>query len=99
MNKTFVVCGNPGSGKSFYGRQLSKDHGAVFLDIDIVTERLVRAGLSLAQQDPDDRDSDGFKETLRQPIYDTLFDISRENLQWNDVVIVGPFTKELRNPE
>jgi hypothetical protein len=69
------------------------------LDIDSVTERLVRAGLRLAQQDPDDRDSDGFRDTFRQPIYETLFDIARENLQWNDVVIVGPFSQELRNPE
>ena len=99
MRKAFVVCGSPGSGKSRYGKQLSKDRGAVLLDIDTVTERLVRAGLSLAQQDPDDRDSDAFKKTFRQPIYETLFDIARENLQWNDVVIVGPFTRELRNPE
>ncbi len=98
MSKAFVVCGSPGSGKSSYGRQLSKDRGAVLLDIDSVTERLVRTGLSLAQRDPDDRDSDCFKETFRQPIYETLFDIARENLQWNDVVIVGPFTRELRKP-
>ena len=99
MNKAFVVCGSPGSGKSRHGKQLSKDRGAVLLDIDTVTERLVRAGLSLAQQDPDDRDSDAFKKTFRQPIYETLFGIARENLLWNDVVIVGPFTRELRNPE
>ena len=99
MNNAFVVCGSPGSGKSRYGRQLSKDRGAFFLDIDTVTERLVRTGLTLARQDPNDRDSDRFKETFRQPIYNTLFDIARENLGWNDVVIVGPFTKELRNPK
>lgn len=99
MSKAFVVCGSPGSGKSRYGRQLSKDRGAVLLDIDSVTERLVRAGLSLAQQDLDDRDSSSFKETFRQPIYETLYDIARENLQGNNVVIVGPFTRELRHPE
>ncbi|UCE62573.1 MAG: AAA family ATPase [Nitrospirota bacterium] len=99
MNKAFVVCGSPGSGKSCYGRQLSKNRSAVLLDIDLVTERLIRAGLRLALQDPDDRDSDVFKKTFRQPIYETLFDIARENLRWNDVVIVGPFTKELLNPQ
>ena len=71
----------------------------MLLDIDTVTERLIRAGLSLAQQNPDDRDSDMFKKTFRQPIYKTLFDIARENLPRNNVVIVGPFTRELRNPE
>ena len=99
MKKAIVVCGSPGSGKSRYGRQLSKDREAVLLDIDTVTERLVRAGLNLAQHDPDDRDSSIFKETFRRPIYETLFDIARENLQWTHVIIVGPFTKELRNPE
>ncbi len=99
MKKAFVVCGSPGSGKSRYGRQLSENRSAVLLDIDLVTERLVRAGLSLAQQDPDDRDSDTFKETFRLPIYETLFDIARENLLRNDIVIVGPFTQEIRNPE
>ena len=99
MNTVYVVCGSPASGKSLYGKQLSKDRGAILLDIDTVTERLVRAGLSLAQRDPDDRDSDAFKETFRQPIYETLFAIARENLQWNDVVLVGPFTREIRNPQ
>ena len=99
MKKAFVVCGSPGSGKSGYGRQLSKEREAVLLDIDTVTERLVRAGLNLAQHDPNDRDGGVFKETFRLPIYETLFDIARENLPWTDVIIVGPFTKELRNPE
>ncbi len=99
MKKAFIVCGSPGAGKSRYGRQLSKDRGAVLLDIDTVTERLIRAALNLAQQDPNDRDSATFKETFRLPIYETLFDIAREILQWNDVVIIGPFTQELRNPE
>ncbi len=99
MSTAFVICGSPGAGKSSYGMRLSQDRGAVFLDIDTVTERLVRAGLSLAQRDPDDRDSEDFKAAFRQPIYETLFDIARSQLQWLDVVIVGPFTRELRNPE
>lgn len=99
MNTAFVLSGSPGSGKSLYGRQLSKERGAILLDIDTVTERLIRAGLNLAQQDPDDRDRDTFKKPFRKPIYETLFDFARENLQRHDVVIVGPFTRELRNPE
>lgn len=98
MHKSFIICGSPGAGKSTYGKRLSQERKAAFLDIDTVTERLVRAGLSLSQGDPDDRDSSDFKTTFRQPIYDTLFDIARENLHWCDVVITGPFTKELRNP-
>lgn len=96
--KAFIICGSPGAGKSTYAKRLSKERGASFLCIDTTTERLVRAGLQLACKDPDDRDSPLFKETFRQPIYKTLFDIARENLQWQDVVIEGPFTREIRNP-
>ena len=95
----FVICGSPGSGKSTYGRRLSKERKIFLLDIDTVSERLVQAGLALAQRDQNDRDSVGYKESFREPIYLTLFDIAKENLQWQDVVIVGPFTQELRNPE
>lgn len=59
---------------------------------------MVRAGMAMAQQNPDDRDSSGFKQTFREPIYETLFDIARENLQWCNVAIAGPFTREIRDP-
>ncbi|MEM8717558.1 MAG: ATP-binding protein, partial [Cyanobacteria bacterium P01_G01_bin.4] len=40
-----------------------------------------------------------FKQAFRQPIYDTLFAIACDNLAWCHVVITGPFTKEIRNPD
>ena len=97
MNTAFVICGSPGAGKTTYGKRLSRKRAAVFLDIDTATERLVRAGMGLANYNPDDRDSPAFKQAFRQPIYDTLFDIARENLEWSDVVLAGPFTREIRN--
>ena len=98
MQKCFVVCGSPGSGKSTYAEQLASLHHATLLDIDPVTERLVRLALAQSGQDVDDRDSEYFKSTFRAPIYETLFDIARGNLAIQDVVLVGPFTKELREP-
>lgn len=92
-----IVCGRPGCGKSTYGAKLAHMCGAALLDIDTCTERLVMAGLSSAGHDSTDRDSPGFKETYRQAIYETLFDIAVENLKHIDVVIVGPFTKEIRD--
>ena len=99
MYTTYIVCGSPGAGKSTYAKKLASVHGAAFLDIDTVTERLIRIALHEAGHDPDDRDSNYFKRTFRQPIYDTLFDIARENNSFQTVVIVGPFTKELRDPD
>lgn len=94
----FIVCGTPGAGKTTHARRLAAARHATLLDIDTVTERLVRVGLEAAGHSPDDRDSAYFKRAWREPIYDTLFDIARENLPVQDVIIVGPFTREIRDP-
>ena len=99
MQTIFIVCGSPGAGKSTYAKRLASALGAALLDIDTVTERLVRIALREAGHDPDDRDSEYFKRTFREPIYDTLFDIARENIPFQNTVVVGPFTKELREPD
>jgi predicted kinase len=99
MNTAFIVCGTPGSGKTTYARRLAADRHATLLDIDTVTERLVRIALAETGRSADDRDSGYFKRTFREPIYETLFDIARENLPVQDVVVVGPFTKEIQEAD
>lgn len=99
MHTAFIVCGSPGAGKSTYAAQLAADRHAALLDIDTVTERLVRIALAESGHSADDRDSAYFKQTFREPVYQTLFDIARENLSVQDVVIVGPFTREIRDPD
>ncbi len=99
MHTAVIVCGSPGSGKSTYARNLAAVRCATLLDIDTVTERLVRLALEQSGRSRDDRDSEHFKRTFREPIYETLFDIARENLPVQDQVIVGPFTREVRDPE
>ena len=99
MHTSYIVCGSPGSGKSTYARQLAAARHATLLDIDTVTERLVRIALVQSGHNPDDRDSEYFKRSFREPIYETLFDIAKENLAFQDVVIVGPFTKEIKDPD
>ena len=98
MYTTFIICGSPGSGKSTYAKEIASARGATILDVDTVTERLVRLSLRESGHDPDDRDSAYFKETYRETVYETLFDIARANNLFWEVVIVGPFTKELRDP-
>jgi len=90
---------SPGAGKSTYAKILAAELGATLLDIDIVTERLVQLALHEAGHDPDDRDSGYFKRAFREPIYESLFDIARENIPFQEVVVVGPFTKEQRDPD
>ena len=99
MSKVFIVCGTPGSGKTTYARRLSSDRHATMLDIDTVTERLVRIALVESGHSSDERDSEYFKHTFREPIYEVLFDIARQNLPVQDVVVVGPFTREINDPD
>jgi hypothetical protein len=53
--------------------------------------------LTLAGQDPEDRDSPYFKQHFRGPVYEQLFDIARDNLPLKNVVIAGPFTQEMKD--
>ena len=99
MHTTYIVCGSPGAGKTTYAKKLAFERGAALLDIDTATERLVRIALREAGYNSDDRDSEYFKRNYREPIYETLFDIARENNPFQEVVVVGPFTKELRDPD
>jgi predicted kinase len=98
MNQAYLVCGSPGAGKTTYGKKLASEKQAVFLDIDVTTERLVRLALGLAGQDPEDRDSPYFKQHFRGPVYEQLFDIARDNVFLRNVVIAGPFTQEIKDP-
>lgn len=58
MHTAYIVCGSPGAGKSTYAKKLAALHLAALLDIDTVTERLVRVALRKAGRDPDDRDAE-----------------------------------------
>ena len=99
MNQAYIVCGSPAAGKTTYGKKLAEKTQAVFLDIDVATERLVKLALSLSGQDPEDRDSPYFKKYFRDPIYEQLFDSARDNLPLRSVVITGPFTQEIKDPK
>lgn len=100
MGNLFVVCGAAGAGKSRHAKVLARERGAVLLDSDTVSEAVVRAGLRLAGMDEDERDRDSprYKETFRDPVYECLYAAAAENLPHLPVVLVGPFTRELRDP-
>ncbi len=98
MPTVHVVCGSAGTGKTTYGKRLAARLGAAFLDIDTVTERLARTAMRAAGESEDDRDSPFFKAMLRDPIYETLFDVAAENAGHVPVVLVGPFTRECKDP-
>lgn len=99
MHTLHIICGPAGVGKSTYGRQLAAERKACLLDSDTVTEPVVRAGMQMSGKDPADRDSAVYRRAFRTPVYECLWQTAAENLSHTEVVIVGPLTGEIRNPE
>ena len=97
MGDLWIICGPAGVGKSTHGRKLAAEKRACLLDSDTITEPVVRAGMELGGLDPDDRDSPVYRAAFRDPVYECLFAAAAENLAHTDVIIVGPFTSEIRN--
>lgn len=94
LQECHIVTGPAGAGKSSHARKLAAELGACLIDSDTATERLVRAGLSLAGLDPDDRDSPAYKRAYRDAVYEAMFDLAVANLPQIPVVLAGPFTRE-----
>ncbi|MBC2604853.1 AAA family ATPase [Pelagicoccus albus] len=95
--KLILVTGMPAAGKTTFAQSLGKKTGSCIIDIDTATEPVVRAAMEKLNGNPDDRDSPLFKDTFRDAIYETLFCIADANLPHTDVILTGPFTKELSN--
>ena len=98
MKALHIVCGPPAAGKTHHARDLAERLGALCLDSDEVTEKLVIAGLKLAGLDPDDRDSPRYKAAYREVVYESLFSLAESHLERLPVVICGPFTQESQDP-
>lgn len=87
-----VVCGNAGTGKTTWAKQVAKERRAALLDLDTVSGRLVAAAHLELGREPNDRDSPEYKRVFRDAIHETLFAIARECE--GPVVIVAPLTRE-----
>ncbi len=102
-SKLWIVAGLPGSGKSETARRLTqKEPRAAWcvLDSDMVSERVIKAGLGLAGRDVNDRDSAEYKLTFRDAVYETMYDLAAQNLQCcKNVVLAAPFSTELRDED
>jgi predicted kinase len=97
MRTLHIVCGMPASGKTTFAKELAVEMGAAFFDSDTATDLIIQAAHKAAEIDPHDRDSETYKQTYREPVYETLFALADENLVHVDVIIAGPFTAELKD--
>jgi len=98
MQKLVFFVGVAGTGKTTVARKLSIDIPAAFLDRDTIGGRFVEAILEMKGLDKNDRDSQFYKENLRDLEYDTAKDVCIENLAaGQNVFMISPFTAELKN--
>ena len=76
-----IVFGLPGTGKSYFAKHLEKDTGMVYINTDIVRERMGKQG----KYDPE----------TKQLVYDEMLREMEENaLAGDDVLLDGTFYKE-----
>lgn len=100
MLKLVFFVGVAGTGKTTVARKLARRMPAAFLDRDTVGGRCVEKILAMNGLDVNDRDSDFYKQHLRDLEYDTTRDICIENLAaGQNVFMISPFTAELKNKD
>ncbi|MGG6311612.1 AAA family ATPase [Paenibacillus macerans] len=100
MLKLVFFVGVAGTGKTTVARKLARRMPVAFLDRDTVGGCFVEKMLEMNGLDVNDRDSDFYKEHLRDLEYDTTRDICIENLAaGQNVFMISPFTAELKNKD
>lgn len=98
MLKLVFFVGVAGTGKTTVARKLARRMSAAFLDRDTVGGRFAEKILEMNGLDVNDRDSDFYKQHLRDLEYEATRDICIENLSaGQDVFMISPFTAELKN--
>lgn len=98
MLKLVFFVGVAGTGKTTVARKLARRMSAAFLDRDTVGGRFAEKILEMNGLDVNDRDSDFYKQHLRDLEYEATRDICIENLSaGQNVFMISPFTAELKN--
>lgn len=100
--RLILFSGHAGTGKTTLAKRalplLSAASGRdfFFLDKDTAYGAFSSHIMGLLTGDPADRDSPTYLQNLRDHEYSGLLDITRENLELgNHVLLVGPFTREI----
>ncbi|WP_078555701.1 AAA family ATPase [Bacillus alkalicellulosilyticus] len=100
MQKLVYFVGVAGTGKTTVAREIALRMPCTFLDRDTIGGRFVEKILEMNNLDKNDRDSQFYKENLRDLEYDTAKDICIESLSvGQNVFMISPFTSELKNNE
>jgi sugar-phosphatase len=94
--RAYIVAGGAGVGKSTLGRALAASTGAVLLDLDTLTNGLLDRMLAPSGL-PGHWNDERHRDWVRPARYAALLDVAAEQLSLgHDVVLVAPFSAELR---
>ncbi|RUS47211.1 hypothetical protein ELR57_12235 [Cohnella sp. AR92] len=100
MGRLIFVIGSAGAGKTTIAKELARFRGAAFLDMDTFARPASEKLMTLAGLDPEDRDSDEYKELCRDLGYRMTMNAALENVELgNDAIVIGPFTRETESRE
>ncbi|MBB6733570.1 AAA family ATPase [Cohnella zeiphila] len=100
MGKMIFFVGGAGAGKTTLAKQIAARRSAAFLDMDTLLRPAAEALMRAAGLDPLDRDSADYKRLCRDLGYRITMDAALENVSLGtDVCIVGPFTREIADPD
>lgn len=95
MSKLIFFLGPAGAGKTTLAEAWLQRHGGAYLDMDTLLRPAAEAIMTLAGEDPEDRDSPFYKKHCRDLGYRITMDAALQQLRLGlDAVVVGPFTKE-----
>ncbi|WP_027088036.1 AAA family ATPase [Cohnella panacarvi] len=95
MSKLIFFLGPAGAGKTTLAEAWLRRHGGAYLDMDTLLRPAAEAIMTLAGEDPEDRDSPFYKKHCRDLGYRITMDAALQQLKLGlDAVIVGPFTRE-----
>ena len=90
MRKLIFFIGPAGAGKTTLAKAWARKHGGAFLDMDTLLRPAAEAIMTLAGQDPNDRDSPTYKTYCRDLGYRITMDAALENLELGlDAIVVG----------
>lgn len=96
--KLVFFVGVAGTGKTTVAKEIALQMPCTFLDRDTIGGRFVEAILEMNNMDKNDRDSQFYKENLRDLEYDTAKDVCIESLEvGQNVFMISPFTAELKH--
>lgn len=103
MATALFILGHAGSGKSYLARQWleykqAKGESWALMDKDTIGDTFGKAMLKMLGFNENDRDSLHYKNHIRDLEYQACLQVIKEQLEHNiNVVIPGPWTKEINN--